>query len=659
MAATRLTHSSATSSRLAHCQSRLTASTDDGQWLVHNKSNIAWKHGAHTTTITADGILQREALLGCFANNKGLWLHLVGASAMRFTYASLVGLFNGSALPPLGQPVHTLPDWFQCSFKRLKGWPQGKHPCVRRWRGKCYDVGHSRTTRVGCMNEARNDNWRITFEWFHYDKRATPSQRRPRVGTAAFTASHGTPDAVLVGFELWERARFDEKIARDVKSDLYQGLLAPIADALPTTTMIVLGNGMCGAHEGTYWRGFSGGSPPSQREANAAARRLLNETSKAWIEERQRQFEQGGTSSIQAPPYYFSRAVSMETVPKLTSSPCFAEHPYGHIADLHAALILRFLCQRKCHAKGRLGSSEAPPSAPPSSERQLSVVAPSSACRFAIATTLCASTAAATAPLSASINQANSLLAMLRASGSRLESVALCHGLGPAERGLLTKAGWQRVRDVSLQIDVATAFKPIETPTEGLLWPTRALDRSKLRSHQTTKGDRLRLRAGYVLPYTDGGCSALKLLAWSLVEYDGILLAEPDTTFLERPDEWVYAAHAARRYFVGAYRNLSLEQPTSRGAGSDGLYSSLLWLQPNKLVHRVLSDKARTANYLPRTNTIIDVIESAMPIHAMPSIPMPRHKRGPPRWHTTRGWRAGCWLGGWRKEAYGAARLPV
>ena len=196
---------------------------------------------------------------------------------MRFTYASLVGLFNGSALPPLGQPVHTLPDWFQCSFKRLKGWPQGKHPCVRRWRGKCYDVGHSRTTRVGCMNEARNDNWRITFEWFHYDKRATPSQRRPRVGTAAFTASHGTPDAVLVGFELWERARFEEKIARDVKSDLYQGLLAPIADALPTTTMIVLGNGMCGAHEGTYWRGFSGGLPvnvrPMRRRAVCSTRR--------------------------------------------------------------------------------------------------------------------------------------------------------------------------------------------------------------------------------------------------------------------------------------------------------------------------------------------------------------------------------------------------
>ena len=60
------------------------------------------------------------------------------------------------------------------------------------------------------------------------------------------------------------------------------------------------------------------------------------------------------------------------------------------------------------------------------------------------------------------------------------------------------------MRDVSLQIDRSTAFRPIETPTEGLLWPTRALDRSKLRSHQTTKGDRLRLRAGYVLPYTGG-----------------------------------------------------------------------------------------------------------------------------------------------------------
>ena len=61
--------------------------------------------------------------------------------------------------------------------------------------------------------------------------------------------------------------------------------------------------------------GFSGGSPPSQREANAAARRLLNETSKAWIEERQRQFEQGGTRAFEAK----IRQVGLKVVAEITA----------------------------------------------------------------------------------------------------------------------------------------------------------------------------------------------------------------------------------------------------------------------------------------------------------------------------------------------------
>lgn len=232
-----------------------------------------------------------------------------------------------------------------------------------------------------------------------------------------------------------------------------------------------------------------------------------------------------------------------------------------------------------------------------------------------------------TACSAADVESAALLHRSLRATGSKMTTIAITHGLTPEERALLSRS-WQDVRDMTNAINITSAFRPITQPSEGLFWPTRALDRTlKFKSaHQSTKGDRMRTRHGYVLaPSNATGCSTLKLFAWSLIERSGgVFLAEPDATLhgASNPDTWIheYRHRLPWLYFAAAYRNLSSENGrpsnTSRGAGSDGLYASLLWLRPNTLVHRLLADKARTQAFLPRTNTIIDVIETAMPMNA-------------------------------------------
>ena len=205
-----------------------------------------------------------------------------------------------------------------------------------------------------------------------------------------------------------------------------------------------------------------------------------------------------------------------------------------------------------------------------------------------------------------------------------MPTVAIAHGFDALHLDRLTMTGWE-VRDYTHWN--LTALRPILSPTEGLFWPTRSLDRKRRcpRCHQNTKGDQQRTRPGYVLEPSDRGCSTLKLLAWGLTEFDGVMLGESDVRMLEKPDAWMHSQAGARLPFAATYRNLGDE----RGAGSDGIYSSLMWLRPNRLVQRLLSDKARWSAFVPRTNTLTDVIETAMPIKAASEWPpLPRHERG-------------------------------
>ena len=247
-------------------------------------------------------------------------------------------------------------------------------------------------------------------------------------------------------------------------------------------------------------------------------------------------------------------------------------------------------------------------------------------CEFALVTTACGSSSSHDVASAIALAHSARRRRYVPLARVHCEPWHYSHSLSPRQRARLASA-YDEVRDLTSLVNLTTALLPIAQPTEGLLWPIRGLNFSALRKHQSTKGDRLR-STGYVLPPSDHGCSVLKLHAWSLVDYSAVLLAEPDTTLLENPDTFM-RRHAATTAFAGRYRNLSEGLPSSRGAGSDGLYSSLMLLRPNKLLHRILMDKARFAWYQPRTNTAIDVIESMMPLQDYPSWPaLPRHTLG-------------------------------
>jgi hypothetical protein len=410
--------------REAYCQEQLTAAAADGRWVRLENETLGWEYPTpasggdpgtrqHSTLVlTSQPGEERDALLGCYRDSGAgggtlsgtsygdkstlpqtsrkppLWLHVVGASSMRFLYASLVSLFNKStAPPPLGHPVHTLPNEDPCSFLRVRGWPYGRHPCVRRWRGRCYDTGGSRHSRVGCEFNVNGEGWRISFEWYHFDARNLPEQRMPKVAKPSFTSRPGgpgaleSPDAVLLGFDLWEAPRAHN--ASEVESGLLNGIVEPIASALPESSSIILvGGGISAAQEDAYWRGFTGGTSSNAtiRDKSRTTRHLINTTSVQWVVARQRRRDSGvdsggveaegrtghhhrdrarpstpGTTTKAHSPgeglptvYWLPRAMSMETAPRLTSSPFFADHAYGLISDLHAALILRHLCRRQC-----------------------------------------------------------------------------------------------------------------------------------------------------------------------------------------------------------------------------------------------------------------------------------------------------------------------
>ena len=45
-----------------------------------------------------------------------------------------------------------------------------------------------------------------------------------------------------------------------------------------------------------------------------------------------------------SPPLFLERAPSMESVPRLSGSPCFHHHPYGRLSDTHVQIVLNALC---------------------------------------------------------------------------------------------------------------------------------------------------------------------------------------------------------------------------------------------------------------------------------------------------------------------------
>ncbi len=208
------------------------------------------------------------------------------------------------------------------------------------------------------------------------------------------------------------------------------------------------------------------------------------------------------------------------------------------------------------------------------------------------------------------------------ATKASIATIAIVHGsfgLGEVLHRKLRDGGWH-VHDAS-RLHASALFTPVLFPRAGYHWPRRGL---------TAKGH---LVDDYVRTPSleDARCSALKALAWNLTQFELALLGDVLIRFDADPVPWMHAAIASGLHFAARHRLLSNWVPdynVSLRAGSDGLDTALVALRPSNLVYRTLRDKARTASFVPRTNTFEDVLETVFAARAS-FPPLPVHHLAP------------------------------
>jgi hypothetical protein len=160
----------------------------------------------------------------------------------------------------------------------------------------------------------------------------------------------------------------------------------------------------------------------------------------------------------------------------------------------------------------------------------------------------------------------------LRRSLSRLQSqirtIAVVHGYNNVSLEALRKTGWE-VRDFS-HVDAGSIMRQVPRETVGYHWP-----------RYRTVQDR-----------HDNMCRAVHLLAWSLTQFDRIILSDLDLCIAEDPLPWL--RRHARVHFL-AFSEMA------KMRGFRGINCHLALLHPSELMGRVVLDKARTASYVPYT----------------------------------------------------------
>ena len=388
------------------CQQRLDDSAN-GEWREHTgardettyaarrASEPLLRETAHNSGVSLgtqpDAMHTALQLSLHLSGSSPFWLHIIGDSTMRFLFAALLTIFNGTNRADKF-PVHTLPDSERCSFLKYRGWPPPFDRCARQWRGSAYDASSRSYTVVGAVHDARGPHWRLSFEWWHADERNKPSQRQPLmlssrsgfvvnrtgnmwakreaqqrqrsnssasvIGPAWPVAAPLYPTAVAIGFGLWETAA-DLELGRDaarVRSMLLDGLVRPLGSVLDAgSTIVVVGNGVCDAEP--WAQRFTKRNATARDPTAERARRLIDSTAEAWVrseqerqERRHERRQQHGASSSSAVDerrptnwtnyLFLSRSRSMETIPPLSTSPCYVSHSHGILSEAHAWMLL-------------------------------------------------------------------------------------------------------------------------------------------------------------------------------------------------------------------------------------------------------------------------------------------------------------------------------
>jgi hypothetical protein len=341
-----------------------TTSTDNGtahflRWHVAGMSEAQWAQRRPTDLIRS-----------LAPRNKQIWIHLVGDSTMRFFFAAWLAFVAG----PAGRakllahwlrlwPLHWLADRDKCSWTRA-GWPNDrKSICFKRWRGSCYQAPCLLDWRDGeAAGGKGRPSWRLSFEWLQHRVRGggtTNSSNEGGVGALATgLAASGASGAALALESMMSSAHdgsargqqraphvvlFSAGVHESVKgfasstrSEYIHALNGTLSLArraraqLPKSSWLVLvGNGVCKQHQIRHWGQRENAFPPHELEANVA---LGNKILREEVEAMRR--ADGGRV------LFLDRSSSMQTIEKVSDSPCWQHHPYGILAEVHVQMLI-------------------------------------------------------------------------------------------------------------------------------------------------------------------------------------------------------------------------------------------------------------------------------------------------------------------------------
>jgi len=193
------------------------------------------------------------------------------------------------------------------------------------------------------------------------------------------------------------------------------------------------------------------------------------------------------------------------------------------------------------------------------------------------------------------INQ--NLKIMLSAPGMHVDTVLMTSGFPD---------------DLLAQGDQSAFNRRVDVPQDDLHWYKFG--------HKRVEG-RMYPCEGRVQKRDDGRCTSLKLHAWNLTEYDGILAFDSDACLIEDPRPYLMRQYELGTYFAHSGRE---KKPTR-----EGFNSHLFYFQPSRILYKLLTDMARLGDYYPFTNGEQDVLETVFPVHLPnPAPPKNKHRVG-------------------------------
>ena len=184
------------------------------------------------------------------------------------------------------------------------------------------------------------------------------------------------------------------------------------------------------------------------------------------------------------------------------------------------------------------------------------------------------------------IDRARALACSLH--GTEIHLVALAHDLHPDAARKLRDAGFDVVDVTKDHFHLNVSNEPAHLRR----WPR---DSSKVQTRR------------------DGTCTAVKLHAWRLVQFEFLMVSDTDVMFAENPTKW-----------MEQHKGAALAAEHEVQSGIEGLNTHMMGLTPSMLVYRILAVAATTGGFLPYTNTEQDVIAQVFAGHyRFP--PLPHH----------------------------------